>query len=74
MNPIRSGRENRSGNQPGDPDKAAQALLTLVEAENPPARLFLGEDALSLVGQKLDQMRDEMTKWDTLSRATNFSA
>ncbi len=74
MNPVRTGRENKSGNQPGDPDKAAQALLTLVATENPPARLYLGEDALSLVGQKLDRMRDEMAQWDTLSRSTNFSA
>ena len=74
MNPVRTGRENKSGNQPGDPDKAAQALLTLVATENPPARLYLGEDALSLVGQKLDRMRDEIAQWDTLSRSTNFSA
>ena len=73
MNPVRTGRENKNGNQPGDPDKAAQALLTLVATENPPARLYLGEDALSLVGQKLDRMRDEMAQWDTLSRSTNFS-
>ena len=74
MNPIRTSRENKSGNQPGDPEKAAQALLALVETENPPARLYLGEDALSFVGQKLDQMKDEMAKWDTLSRSTSFSA
>jgi NAD(P)-dependent dehydrogenase (short-subunit alcohol dehydrogenase family) len=74
MDPIRAGRQAKSGNQPGDPAKAAQALLTLVESENPPVRLFLGEDSLELVGQKLDAMRAEMTTWDALSRSTSFEA
>jgi NAD(P)-dependent dehydrogenase (short-subunit alcohol dehydrogenase family) len=73
MNPIRVARQAKSGNQPGDPDKAAQALLHLVEAENPPTRLFLGEDALGLVVQKLEQMKREIAAWDALSRSTNFA-
>ncbi|MEK9213155.1 hypothetical protein [Sphingomonas sp. 2378] len=64
----------KSGNQPGDPAKAAQALLALVEAENPPTRLFLGADALGLVDQKLDAMKAERDRWDTLSRSTSFAA
>ena len=74
MDPIRAAREAKSGRQPGDPDKAAQALLALVAAETPPTRLFLGEDALDLVGQKLDGMRAEMDRWEALSRSTSFSA
>ena len=74
MDPIRAAREAKSGRQPGDPDKAAQALLALVAAETPPTRLFLGEDALGLVGQKLDGMRAEMDRWEALSRSTSFSA
>lgn len=74
MNPIRDARQVKSGNQPGDPAKAAQVLLALVEAPNPPTRLFLGDDALGLVEQKLDAMRAEMGAWDTLSRSTNFTA
>jgi NAD(P)-dependent dehydrogenase (short-subunit alcohol dehydrogenase family) len=73
MDPIRAGRQAKSGNQPGDPDKAAQALLKLVEAESPPIRLFLGEDALGLVAQKLDQMKSEIVTWDALSRSTSFA-
>lgn len=74
MDPLRAARQAKSGNQPGDPDKAAQALLRLVEAETPPTRLFLGEDALGLVAQKLDQMKTEMTAWDALSRSTGFAS
>jgi short-subunit dehydrogenase len=46
MDPIRAARQAKSGSQPGDPAKAAQALLALVASPNPPVRLFLGTDAL----------------------------
>lgn len=74
MDPIRDARQAKSGNQPGDPARAAQALLALIEAPNPPTRLFLGEDALVLVEQKLEAMRDELQTWDALSRSTSFAA
>jgi len=73
MDPIRAARQAKSGNQPGDPDKAAQVLLRLVEADNPPTRLFLGEDALGLVRQKLDQMKAEIATWGAVSRSTGFA-
>jgi NAD(P)-dependent dehydrogenase (short-subunit alcohol dehydrogenase family) len=73
MNPVRAARQAKSGNQPGDPAKAAQALLKLIESPNPPVRLFLGGDALKLVGDKLDAMRAEIAAWETTSRATDFS-
>lgn len=74
MDPLRAARQAKSGNQPGAPDRAAQALLRLVEAEYPPARLFLGEDALGLVAQKLDLMKAEIADWESLSRSTSFAA
>jgi NAD(P)-dependent dehydrogenase (short-subunit alcohol dehydrogenase family) len=74
MDPLRAARQAKSGTQPGDPDKAALALLDLVQAENPPARLFLGDDALALVGQKLEQMKAEIAAWETLSRSTSYDA
>jgi NAD(P)-dependent dehydrogenase (short-subunit alcohol dehydrogenase family) len=74
MGPIRAARQSRSGKQPGDPDKAAQALLRLVEADSPPTQLFLGDDALALVQQKLEQMKAEMAAWEAVSRATSFTA
>lgn len=74
MDPIRAARLAKSGSQPGDPARAAQALLALVEAPAPPVRLFLGTDALTLVEQKLDAMRAEMGAWDALSRSTGFAS
>jgi NAD(P)-dependent dehydrogenase (short-subunit alcohol dehydrogenase family) len=73
MDPIRAARQAKSGNQPGDPAKAAQALLTLVEADHPPVRLFLGDDALGVVETKLVAMKEEIDAWRSLSRSTNFA-
>ncbi len=72
MDPLRAARQAKSGNQPGDPAKAAQALLQLVAAENPPVRLYLGADALELVEDKINAMKNEMVLWERISRSTDF--
>jgi NAD(P)-dependent dehydrogenase (short-subunit alcohol dehydrogenase family) len=74
MNPLRAARQAKSGNQQGDPAKAARALLALIESENPPVRLFLGTDALGLVERKLEGMKVELAAWDALSRSTSFGS
>jgi NAD(P)-dependent dehydrogenase (short-subunit alcohol dehydrogenase family) len=73
MDPIRAARQAKSGNQPGDPAKAAQALLELVAAENPPVRLYLGADALKLVEDKIEAMKTETAAWERTSRSTDFA-
>jgi len=72
FSPIRAAREAKSGKQSGDPAKAAQALLKLVEAEDPPTHLLLGNDALNLVREKLAALGDEITAWEAVSRSTDF--
>jgi NAD(P)-dependent dehydrogenase (short-subunit alcohol dehydrogenase family) len=72
MDPIRAARQAKSGHQPGDPEKAAQALLKLVASSNPPVRLYLGADALKLVSEKLQAMREEIAAWEAVSRSTDF--
>lgn len=74
IDPIREARAAMSGYQPGDPAKAAQALLALIDADTPPTRLFLGDDALQLVDKKIDAMREEIELWAPLSRSTAFSS
>ena len=69
--PIRAKRAARSGKQPGDPAKAAQAILKIVAAKYPPTRLLLGSDALELVRDKLLQMHSEMKAWETLTLSTD---
>jgi len=73
MNPIRAARQAKSGRQPGDPKKAAQALLKLVASDNPPVRLYLGADALKLVSEKIEAMREEIAAWESVTRSTDFS-
>lgn len=73
MDPLRAARQAKSGKQPGDPEKAAQALLKLVESDNPPVRLYLGADALTLVEDKIAAMRAEIAAWAAVSRSTDFA-
>jgi len=72
FDPIRQTREARSGHQPGDPDKAAQALLALVNADKPPRHLLLGADALQLVRAKLKALQAEIDEWESLSASTGY--
>ncbi|MEI9991095.1 MAG: oxidoreductase [Rhizomicrobium sp.] len=71
--PIRQGRLDYSGKQPGDPHKAAQAMLKLVEAPNPPGHLLLGSDAIRPVTEKLAALKAEFDAWKDVSLSTDFS-
>ncbi|MFJ3483764.1 oxidoreductase [Pseudomonas sp. NPDC090202] len=71
FDPIRKAREERSGKQPGDPLKAADAMLKLIDSEHPPAHLLLGSDALKLVRDKLAQLEAEIAAWEEVSRSTD---
>ncbi|WP_408230392.1 oxidoreductase [Paraburkholderia dipogonis] len=73
FDPIREAREAKSGKQAGDPHKAAQALLEIVAAANPPAHLLLGNDAFDLVKTKLAALSGEIETWEALSRSTDFA-
>jgi NAD(P)-dependent dehydrogenase (short-subunit alcohol dehydrogenase family) len=53
-----------SGNQPGDPARAAQAIVKAVEAEHPPLRLLLGAGALKGARLKLDQLKKDFDTWE----------
>jgi NAD(P)-dependent dehydrogenase (short-subunit alcohol dehydrogenase family) len=72
--PARKRRQDMSGKQVGDPKKAAAAMLTLIEAENPPMHLLLGSDALRLVREKLDFLKSEIDAWEKLTLSTDVDA
>lgn len=61
------------GNQPGDPAKAAAAMIQIAAEANPPLHLLLGEDAYQLAGLKITALQNDMTKWQSLSLATGFA-
>jgi NAD(P)-dependent dehydrogenase (short-subunit alcohol dehydrogenase family) len=57
--------------QPGDPAKAAAAMLAIVGAEAPPTRLQLGSDCIARVEAKLDFVAREMAEWRDVSVSTD---
>ena len=63
-----------AGTQPGDPAKAADALLTVVESDDPPYMLVLGNDASDIFRGALDALSTDLEEWDGLSRSTDFDA
>jgi NAD(P)-dependent dehydrogenase (short-subunit alcohol dehydrogenase family) len=58
------------GEQPGDPAKAAAAILTALDADEPPLRLVLGADAIGNIGQRLDAVGAELREWEPVGRDT----
>lgn len=70
--PIRAARLQASGNQLGDPAKAAEAVLQIVDAAAPPKHLILGSDALRLVTAGRRSVDADITEWESLSRSTDF--
>ncbi|GAA0937132.1 MULTISPECIES: oxidoreductase [Streptomyces violaceusniger group] len=70
--PIRDARTAASGNQLGDPRKAADALLHILDVPEPPAHLLLGSDALRLVAAARQAVDDDIRGWEQLSRTTDF--
>jgi NAD(P)-dependent dehydrogenase (short-subunit alcohol dehydrogenase family) len=72
MDPVRKARQEKSGKQPGEPDKAAHVLLKIIEAEQPPSHLLLGSDALKLVRERLENLSTEFTLWEKVTRSTDF--
>jgi NAD(P)-dependent dehydrogenase (short-subunit alcohol dehydrogenase family) len=60
------------GTQPGDPLKAAAALVDVVEAGNAPALLLLGNDAADLIRSTFDTLLDDLEDWDKVSRSTDL--
>src|SRR5271170_6278944 len=65
-------QRNYNGKQPGDPKKAAQAIVQLTQERNPPLRLLLGSDAYAAV-EKNDLARlEEARIWKKLSVSTDF--
>jgi NAD(P)-dependent dehydrogenase (short-subunit alcohol dehydrogenase family) len=60
------------GTQPGDPARAAQAVIEVVAAPRPPSLLLLGRDALATATAVLDAQRAEVEEWRELSASTDF--
>ena len=64
--------QENDGKQPGDPDKAARAMIQAVESDNPPLRLALGADAVQMIEEKLESVKAELETWKQVGINTAF--
>jgi NAD(P)-dependent dehydrogenase (short-subunit alcohol dehydrogenase family) len=72
VGPTREMVNATDGKQPGDPAKAAAAILTALDAGRTPLRLPLGDDAVDAVVGHLDRVREEIAVWEKVARDTAF--
>jgi hypothetical protein len=60
------------GQEDGDPDRAAQVILDVVDLDDPPLRLLLGSYALARAADMIERRSAEDRKWAFLSERTDF--
>ena len=72
VEPIRQYLYGSNGKQPGDPQKAALAMIQAVESPEPPLRLILGADAFGLWEKNRAAMDEEFAKWRKIGEDIAF--
>ncbi|WP_454828022.1 oxidoreductase [Paraburkholderia xenovorans] len=70
--PRRKENDRTDGTQPGDPVRAAAAIVKAVTGERLPFRLLLGTDAVQTVKAELEARLQEIEDLKQLSRSTDF--
>jgi len=68
----RKENDTMHGTQPGDPARAAQVLIKLIEGSELPARLLLGSDAVAFVSGVIESQRQQIEDWSSVSVSTDF--
>jgi NAD(P)-dependent dehydrogenase (short-subunit alcohol dehydrogenase family) len=63
---------DQAGKQPGDPAKAVQAILDVVDAGKPPLHLLLGKLALTRFRTRLDVWKQDLDQWESLTIGADF--
>jgi NAD(P)-dependent dehydrogenase (short-subunit alcohol dehydrogenase family) len=69
---VRSRVREVSGQQPGDPVRAAQAVVGAVASGQPPHHLLLGNDAFDGAMSKLDELRKDFMAGEAVARGADF--
>jgi NAD(P)-dependent dehydrogenase (short-subunit alcohol dehydrogenase family) len=69
---TRAAVDGMDRNQPGDPAKAAAAILTALDSATPPRRLALGNDAVDAIRARHEALAAELAEWEKLSRSTDL--
>jgi NAD(P)-dependent dehydrogenase (short-subunit alcohol dehydrogenase family) len=60
------------GKQTGDPDRAAEMILRMVEAPKPPLNFLLGTDAVGMATQRVGEILYDLGRWAPLSEAIAY--
>ncbi|GAC1453321.1 MAG: oxidoreductase [Pseudarthrobacter sp.] len=68
----RKENDTMHGTQPGDPAKAAEAILAVAESPHPPALLVLGKDAFGAFAAVAEAERSDLDTWRDLSLSTDL--
>jgi len=63
-----------AGRQAGDPVRAADAIIRVVESSNPPLHLLLGRNGLERVREKLDNLKRSIDEWEDVTLSADFPA
>lgn len=61
-----------SGNQPGDPLRAAKAIVQAVESDEPPFYFLLGKAALKNARLKVEALTADFDKWADVTEGADF--
>jgi NAD(P)-dependent dehydrogenase (short-subunit alcohol dehydrogenase family) len=69
---TRAAVDDMDGTQPGDPVKAARAILGVLDAGAPPLRLALGRDAVEAIRAKHARLRHDLDTWEAVSLGTDL--
>jgi len=64
--------KTQSGKQPGDPQKAVEAIITAANSPKPPLHLILGRIALTRFRHKLSDWQQEIAEWEGLTTGADF--
>jgi len=67
-------QRNYNGKQPGDPERAARAIIAVASVDNPPLRLVLGRDAYARAERTDESRLAELRAWRDLSASTDFDS
>jgi NAD(P)-dependent dehydrogenase (short-subunit alcohol dehydrogenase family) len=74
VGPTRAAVDGMDGTQPGDPRRAADAILAARDAPQAPLRLALGADAVDAIRGKHERLRADLDAWEDVSRDTALAA
>jgi NAD(P)-dependent dehydrogenase (short-subunit alcohol dehydrogenase family) len=69
---VRAAFEDRSGQQPGDPAKLAEAVIRLASEPNPPLRFLGGAFAFETASAKIAQMKSDFDTWKEVTLSLDY--